>query len=116
MLSTKSQRRPPGDIPRGAALSALFLSVALALGGCPEKTDCKATLVTGGGKYVGRGDGPATDPSYARKKAARDACTSMCLQTNAFNQETCPSECVVNAEAGKFGMKISCTGDEGAAP
>lgn len=116
MLSTKNQRRPSAELARRAALSALILSVAPALGGCPEKTECKATLVTGSGKYTGRADGPATDPAYARKKAARDACTSMCLQTNAFNMETCPSECVVNAEAGKVGMKITCTHDEAAAP
>lgn len=93
------------------ALISLGLATALACLGCPQRTECTAQLVTGEGTYKGKSSGPADDPAPVRRKATKDACVSMCLQTKAPNMETCPAECAANAEAGKVGVRVTCTGD-----
>ena len=106
MFTRLSQERRLREATRRAGWAALAIAIGLALSGCPEKTECTATLVTGAGKYRGRASGPGNEPALARRKATKDACTNMCVQTKAVNMESCPAECVVDAEAGKVGVKI----------
>lgn len=116
MVSTTSYGRRWAYFTRVGGSAALAIAAAVALAGCPEKTDCAAQLVTGAGTYRGKASGPANEPAFARRKATKDACVSMCLQTKAVNMENCPAECVVDAEAGKVGVKITCTGDAAGRP
>lgn len=113
----RHERRFSNRARRGSYIAlALALASAFALSACSEQTDCVAQLVTGSGTYRGKASGPARDPGPVRRKATRDACLTMCLQTKAVNMETCPPECVVDAEAGKVGVKVQCSRDEVSAP
>ena len=103
------------DRARKVTGAMLALTFAFALGGCTEQTDCTAQLVTGAGTYRGKASGPASDAGPVRRKATKDACTTMCLQTKAVNTESCPAECVADAEAGKVGVKVKCSRDEAGA-
>jgi hypothetical protein len=64
--------------------------------------------MTGMGAFKGKATGPAGDASVKRK-ATKDACSQMCIDTKSVSLDVCSARCVVDAEAGKVGVKIACS-------
>ena len=90
------------------AISAVAFALALPAAGCKKDVECKAEVMTGMGAFKGKATGPAGDASVKRK-ATKDACTQMCIDTKSVSLDVCSARCVVDAEAGKVGVKITCS-------
>jgi len=117
MIRSHKGRRTGAARPLGWAALALALATALplAMSGCKPNTECAAEVMTGAGAYKGKASGPAGDVSV-RRKATKDACTRMCLETKSVSLDTCAARCVVDAEAGKVGVKLKCSDDAAGNP
>lgn len=94
-----------------AAHLAALAFAALAAGGCSKPIECSGEVMTESGAFKGKAKGPEGDPAPVRREAVKDACARMCVDTKALEFNACRARCVADAEAGKVGAKITCTGE-----
>jgi len=85
--------------------SALLLAASA---GCGRENQCKSELIDDSGKFeaVAKGRKPEAE---LRREALRAACGRRCARAEG-SAEACVSRCVVDADAGKIGVRITCGG------
>lgn len=109
--SDRTPRRSPTLFTAALALATLATLATAGASGCTKPVECSSEIATGSGAYKGKAQGPGEDAASVRRESVKDACARMCQETKALEFNSCRARCVADAEAGKVGAKITCTGD-----
>jgi len=97
---------------RSATFAALA-AAALALAGCNRDLTCTTEVTQGAGTFRGSATGTRSEIDL-RRESTRIACGQLCAAGRPARGEGCVGRCAVDAEAGKIGVRTTCS-KEGAA-
>jgi len=89
------------------AFASFVWFASSALVACKSGVECTTEVTAGSGTF--KASARAEDEAAAKRNALKDACTKMCVGTNASMLDSCASRCVVDAAATKIGARTTCS-------
>jgi len=78
------------------------------LSGCGRMVECTSEITEGNGTFKGQASGRKPELDIKRE-ALRDACDKLCA-AKASAPEGCAARCSVDAQVGKMGARLTCSG------